>query len=114
MITMTIARRIEPGPRIVTAEWALGETWAVLNHWGNHTRAVQCLETITRLPDVEIEPVVPSDIKASWAWLARHDERRYSFVDAVSFRVMQRKRIREVFTFDSDFAGSGFVAVRPA
>lgn len=109
-----IARRIEPGPRIVTTEWVLGETWTVMNHWGNHTRAVQCLETIRRLPGVEIEPVVPSDIKASWAWLARHDERPYSFVDAVSFRVMQRKRIREVLTFDRDFAAAGFVEVRPA
>ena len=107
------ARRIEPGPRVVTTEWVLGETWTVVNNWGNHARAVRVLEAIRRLPGVEVEPVAPGEIKASWAWLARHDERPYSFVDAVSFQVMHRRRIREALTFDADFAAAGFVEVRP-
>jgi uncharacterized protein len=109
-----IARRIEPGPRIVTTEWVLGETWTLVNQWGNHDGAVSCVEAIRDLPGVEVETVTPADLKAAWAWLRRHDERPYSFVDAVSFRVMQRRRLSEALAFDGDFAAAGFVEVRPA
>ena len=51
-----VASRIEPGPRIVTTEWVLGETWTLVNRWGNHAGAVSCLDAINRLPGVEIEP----------------------------------------------------------
>ena len=57
---------------------------------------------------------IDPDLKAAWAWLTRHDERPYSFVDAVSFRVMRRRRLSEALAFDGDFAAAGFVEVRPA
>jgi predicted nucleic acid-binding protein len=109
-----VARRLEPGRRIVTTEWVLGETWTVVVHRLNHAAAVSCLEAIRRLPGVVVEPVTPADLKAAWTWLSRHDERRYSFVDALSFRVMQRRRLTEALAFDGDFAAAGFIEVRPA
>ncbi len=47
------------------------------------------------------------------AWLRRHDERVYSFVDATSFVVMRRDRLGEALAFDGDFSAAGFVEVRP-
>jgi len=47
------------------------------------------------------------------AWLRRHDERVYSFVDATSFVVMRRERLAEALAFDGDFSAAGFVEVRP-
>ena len=47
------------------------------------------------------------------AWLRRHDERVYSFVDATSFVVMRRERLGEALAFDGDFGAAGFVEVRP-
>lgn len=107
------ARRIEPGPRILTTEWVLGETWTFINRWGQHHGAVAYLDAIRRLPGVAVEPATPADLKAAWAWLARHNERPYSFVDALSFRIMQRRRLTEVLAFDADFTAAGFVEVRP-
>ena len=109
-----VASAIDPGPRIVTTEWVLGETWTLVNNWGNQHGAVRCLDAIRRFSNVEIEPVSLADLKAAWAWLRRHDERPYSFVDAVSFRVMQRRRLTEALTFDGDFSAAGFVEVRPS
>jgi predicted nucleic acid-binding protein len=107
------ARRIEPGPRVVTTEWVLGETWTLMAQRESHAAARACVESIRLLPGVEVAAVTDADLSASWRWLTRHDERPYSFVDAVSFRVMQRRRLTEALTFDSDFAAAGFVPVRP-
>jgi predicted nucleic acid-binding protein len=107
------ARRIDPGPRVVTTEWVLGETWTLMTRRQSHAAARACIESIRRLPGVEVAAVTEADLSASWLWLARHDERPYSFVDAVSFRVMQRRRLTEALTFDGDFAAAGFVPVQP-
>ena len=86
------ARRIQPGPRVVTTEWVLGETWTLMNRRVGHQAAVACVAAIRRLPGVEIEPVSDADLTAAWRWLQSHDEREYSFVDATSFRVMHRRQ----------------------
>ena len=49
----------------------------------------------------------------AWRWLARHDEREYSFVDATSFAAMRRLPVREALAFGGDFAAAGFVELRP-
>lgn len=51
--------------------------------------------------------------EAAWAWLRRHDERVYSFVDATSFAMMRQLRISEALAFDGDFSAAGFVEARP-
>lgn len=48
----------------------------------------------------------------AWRWLRRHDERPYSFVDATSFALMRRLRLREALAYDGDFAAAGFIEVR--
>ena len=49
----------------------------------------------------------------AWKWLRQHNERAYSYVDAVSFEIMRRERILEALAFDGDFTAAGFVEVRP-
>ncbi len=63
-----------------------------------------------RLRVVETSQEIERD---AWAWLRRHDERPYSFVDATSFALMRRLGIRDAFAFDGDFAAAGFVELRP-
>jgi len=60
-----------------------------------------------------IHPVDEADEREAWAWLRRHDERVYSFVDATSFAVMRRLNLLEALAFDEDFSAAGFVEVRP-
>ena len=71
-------------------------------------------EVINRLPALMIRHV-DDDLEAeAWRWLRRHDERPYSFVDAASFALMRRFRLREALAFDGDFGAAGFVEARPS
>jgi predicted nucleic acid-binding protein len=100
--------------RVVVSNHVLGETWTLLRRRAGHSAAVGFIDRLTRLPGVEIVHVDDSTEADAWHWLRRHDEREYSFVDATSFAVMRRRRIREALAFDGDFNAAGFVEVRPA
>lgn len=67
---------------------------------------------VFRSTRVTLIHVSERDEEEAWNWLRRHDERMYSFVDATSFVVMRRLRIREALAFNSDFAAAGFVEAR--
>lgn len=98
---------------MLTTEWVLGETWTLVNRRIGRRAALACVGAIRCLPGVQLEPVTEVDLDAAWTWLEQHDEREYSFVDSVSFRVMRRRRLTEALAFDGDFASAGFVEVRP-
>ncbi|MGH3077652.1 MAG: type II toxin-antitoxin system VapC family toxin [Gaiellaceae bacterium] len=100
------------GARIVTSNLVLGETWTLLSHRAGQHRAIRWLDGL------RAEPVVVEDVDRNveaeaWEWLRIHDERPYSFVDATSFALMRKLRIREALAFDGDFAAAGFVELRP-
>lgn len=89
-----------------------GETWTFLRRRGGHRLATAFLDRLDLDPRIEIEVVEPRVEEDAWRWLRRHDERSYSFVDAVSFAVMRRRRIREALAFDGDFSAAGFIELR--
>lgn len=64
-------------------------------------------------PSVAIVHVDEPTEAEAWQWLRRHDEREYSFVDATSFALMRRLRLREALAFDGDFSAAGFIELRP-
>lgn len=101
------------GP-VSTSELVLGETWTFLNRREGHASAVRFLDTITRSERVAVMPIEPALVADAWKWLRRHDERVYSFVDATSFMLMRRHRVRDALAFDGDFSAAGFVELRPS
>jgi uncharacterized protein len=98
--------------RLVTSNHIRGETWTVLRRRVGHHVATRALDLLESAPRLTIE-LVSRDLEAeALRWLRRHDERAYSFVDATSFALMRRLRIREALAFDGDFAAAGFVELR--
>lgn len=109
------ARRVwedGPGP-LVTTDLVLGETWTFLRRRAGHRRALETIDAANRLSTLTIRHVDDDLAAEAWRWLRRHDERAYSFVDATSYALMRRLRVREALAFDGDFAAAGFVEVRP-
>ena len=98
---------------LLTTDLVVGETWTFLRRRAGHREAVGFLDKIERSERVGVVHVDERAARAAWAWLRRHDERMYSFVDATSFEVMRRERIGEALAFDADFAAAGFIEVRP-
>lgn len=98
--------------RVATTNHVLGETWTLLRRRSGHAAAVGFLERLQALPDLQIIHVDEAIEAEAWRWLRARSEREYSFVDATSFAVMRRRRIREALAFDGDFNAAGFVEVR--
>jgi uncharacterized protein len=101
---------LQDDPVLVTNHIA-GETWTFLRRRAGHAVAMTAL-AVFRSEEVHLFHVQEKVEAEAWKWLARHDERSYSFVDAASFATMRRLRIREALAFDGDFAAAGFSEVR--
>lgn len=99
-------------PVVVTSNHVLGETWTLLNRRCGH-RAAAAAAAIRFSAVVRVEHITAELEEQAWEWLARHDEREYSFVDATSFALMRKKKIRDAYAFDGDFSAAGFVELRP-
>lgn len=108
------ARLIWGGPagRLLTSNHVLGETWTYLRRKVGFPGAIKMLDSISASKRVEIEHVDRATESQAWGWLRRRDERSYSFVDATSFALMRRMRLREALAFDGDFSAAGFVEIR--
>lgn len=100
------------GP-LVTTSLVIGETWTFLNRRAGHQRAAEFLDAAHGLSRLTIRHVDEDAEADAWRWLRRHDEHAYSFVDATSFVLMRRLRLREALAFDGDFTAAGFIEVRP-
>ncbi|MGH4020431.1 MAG: type II toxin-antitoxin system VapC family toxin [Pseudonocardiaceae bacterium] len=99
---------------LLSTNHVLGETWTFLRRRRGHRDAVRVLDGVTgsrRVTLVRVEQVAEDE---AWEWLRRHGDREYSFVDATSFTVMRRRRLREALAFDNDFTSAGFTEIRPS
>lgn len=102
------------GPEaLLTSSLVLGETWTFLRRRAGHGHAVGFLKALGRVRTLTVVHADETLEDEAWRWLRRHDERPYSFVDATSFALMRRRRLREALAFDGDFSAAGFIEARP-
>ncbi|HTQ81147.1 MAG TPA: PIN domain-containing protein [Thermoanaerobaculia bacterium] len=57
---------------------------------------------------LRILPVTAADLEEAWPFFQRRDLHKLSAVDATSFVLMSREKIRTALTFDHHFAMAGF------
>ena len=102
-----------PGLPILTTNHVVGETWTFLRRRDGHPSAIAFLAAVESAAWLTVVHVEEATEREALAWLKRHDVRVYSFVDATSFAVMRRERLREALAFDGDFSAAGFVEAQP-
>jgi uncharacterized protein len=101
------------GAALLTSPLVLGETWTFLRRRAGHDHATGFVKALRRVRALTVVHADETLEDEAWRWLQRHDERPYSFVDATSFALMRRRRVREALAFDGDFSAAGFIEVRP-
>jgi len=98
---------LDNGARLCTSIPVVLETFTFLDRNANRDVALAWKESLDDL-ELKILPCDGKDLKRSWGYFIRRDLRKLSAVDATSFVIMKRERIRTAFTFDHHFAAVGF------
>jgi predicted nucleic acid-binding protein len=98
----------DAGAKLHTSIPVVIETFTFLDRNAYRDVALSWKESIYERGAVKIHPCELRDIEESWEYFRRPDLRKLSVVDATSFVIMKRARIRFAFTFDHHFAAVGF------
>jgi predicted nucleic acid-binding protein len=98
---------------LITTTLVIGETWTFLNRRSGHSAALDFLDRAQAAERLDVLSLSADHEAEAFAFLRRHDEREYSYVDATSFAVMRGLRLRRVLAFDGDFSAAGFDELRP-
>jgi predicted nucleic acid-binding protein len=92
---------------LFTSNYVFAETYTALLirrgreeaiQWGRRFRAGEAIELVRVDEPVE---------EAAWSILDSHADKRWSYVDATSFALMEREGSSEAFAFDQHFAQRG-------
>jgi predicted nucleic acid-binding protein len=96
------------GAKLRTSVPVVIETFTFLERNANRDVALAWKEAIYHRGAVKVLPCELRDLQQSWEYFRRSDLHKLSAVDATSFAIMRRARIRLAFTFDHHFAVVGF------
>jgi predicted nucleic acid-binding protein len=102
-----LSELLAEGAALFTSNYVFAETYTALMvrvgraeaiEWGRRFRASGAIELVRLEEDVESE---------AWAILERHGDKRWSYVDATSFALIEREGDGEAFAFDAHFGQRG-------
>ncbi len=96
------------GTRLFTSIPVVIETFTFLDRNATRPVATAWRDQVTGLRRLQILECSLTDLTKSWAWFEQPRLVRLSAVDATSFSLMRRLRIRTAFAFDQHFAQAGF------
>ncbi len=96
------------GAKLYTSVPIVIETFTFLERNTHRDVALTWKELIYKPGTVKILPCELRDLEQSWEYFRRADLGKLSAVDATSFAIMKRARIRVAFTFDHHFSAVGF------
>ena len=96
------------GAKLHTSLPVVIETFTFLDRNANRDVALTWGESINKPGTVKILPCELRDLEQSWECFRRADLHKLSAVDATSFAIMKRARIRLAYAFDHHFAVVGF------
>jgi predicted nucleic acid-binding protein len=101
-------RLLGAGARLHTSVPVVIETFTFLDRNASRDVALTWKGTLDTLGTVKILACELRDLEQSWQYFRRTDLHKLSAVDATSFAIMIRARIRLAYAFDHHFAMVGF------
>jgi predicted nucleic acid-binding protein len=104
----TYGELLRVGARLLTSTAVVLETFTYLDRKGSRDLASRWLAEIEHVSRLQVLDFTASDVRAAVRHLARKELHKLGLVDALSFVLMHRHRIRCAFAFDTHFAVAGF------
>jgi uncharacterized protein len=103
----TLAGLLAGGAALFTSNYVFAETYTALMvrvgrveaiEWGRRFRAGGAIDLVHLDRPIE---------ERAWEILEHHEDKRWSYVDATSFALIERERGGEAFAFDAHFTQRG-------
>ena len=94
--------------RFIVTDYIVDETVTLLLVRHSHAASADFLETVTASEYLQFEWVTADRFHNAIDLFRRHDDKKWSFTDCVSFTLMHELSIRDCFTSDHHFRQAGF------
>jgi predicted nucleic acid-binding protein len=99
---------LSKGARLATSVPVVIETFTFLDRNATRDVALAWKSSLADLPRFRLLECGSRDLERAWAYFAKPELHKLSAVDATSFVLMVREKIRLAFAFDHHFASAGF------
>jgi len=94
--------------RLTTSVAVVVETFTHLQRKVSPDFAVAWRPTLTRMPKLEVLDCTAADLASAWVWFERRELHKLGIVDATSFVLMKKHKLKRAFGFDVHFVTAGF------
>lgn len=111
--TAMLSRMARDRWTFVTTNFVAAEAHALILRRLGRRVATLFLTELDENPSTEIVRVSEDDEQRARAIIRQYADKDFSLTDALSFAVMERRRIPAAFTFDNDFAQFGLRVLQP-
>lgn len=98
--------------QLFTSNYVFSETYTVLLVRVGRSEAVEWGRKFRQGSVIELLRVDEETEDAAWNILEHHSDKRYSYVDATSFALMEKYNIEHAFVFDCRFDQYGITTVQ--
>jgi uncharacterized protein len=99
---------VEAGTRPVVSVPVVLETFTYLQRKVSHELAARWWASLGAVRFLERVECAASDLSAAMKFFERRELHKLSLVDATSFVLMRKHKLRVAFSFDTHFAAAGF------
>lgn len=113
-VARALREKVGGGIRVVTTNLVVAETHALLMRRIHRDVALAFVQRVVTPPQIAVSSSPEIEERATHDWLERYTDQNFTFTDAVSFAVMNERRIQEALTLDHRFAAAGFTMIPTA
>lgn len=98
----------DAGARLWTSVPVVLETFTFLERNTDREVALRWKDSLDGLRRFRLAECTSKDLTQAWSYFKKRELHKLSAVDATSFVIMKREKIRDAFAFDHHFASVGF------
>ncbi len=99
---------LEQGAKIFTSLPVVLETFTYLDRRGSRELALQWKKSLDSVKRLSVLTISSIDFESAWPYLYRKEFHKLGLVDATSFVLMRKHKIKIALAFDIHFSIAGF------